>query len=136
MKYSIFSFSVFLLLFSGCFPTAPAETMEEELPELKNSEWTLIRPNDLSGTLKVDEEAMKISGFNGCNQYTADIILKNYQLEFDKFTTTKRYCEDLVEDEKEFMFLLSKAKDYRLSKTRLYLNDYSGTLMVFERKEE
>lgn len=129
-------YSCLLLICVSCFPSGPTSTMEEDSQALKNTTWELVKPQDLEGTLHFSEDLTKISGNNSCNDYSADINIKNYQLEFKAFMQTEKFCEDREQEESLFMQLLSKTKDYRLSGNRLTLVGQQGTLLIFQKKSE
>ena len=137
MKSQHFTYAMaFIALFTclGCFPTA-TETIDEEIVELKGTKWKLVSPKDLEGSLEFNEELTRVSGFNGCNTFSADLILKNYEFAVDKFVVTERYCADKDAMETEFMYLLSKVEDYTANKKSLRLVGDMQQLMRFERVE-
>ena len=134
-NHTLFGLLIILLL-AACLPATQQKTMDEQIVELRGTKWTLDRPNDLEGTLIVDTTLNRISGFNGCNQYSAEVDVQNYQVEFGKFLTTEKFCPDKDDREQEFMFLLSKTTNYRATKNKLYLSNRGENLLTFERIEE
>ena len=133
-NYIFIAVSLIVLSFAGCMPMNN-QTIDEEIEELKNTEWELIRPKDLEGSIQFNEDLTRVSGYNGCNNYTGDLIVKNYQIEISRFVSTEMYCNENADIEKEFMFRLSRIQDYSRTKQRLSLNDNTENLLVFELKE-
>lgn len=125
---------VVCLLFMACIATQ-SETMDEEIGELKNTNWELIRPKDLEGSIQFGDNLNKIEGFNGCNNFSADITIKNYQIEIGRFTSTELYCDKKDILEREFMYRLSQVNDYTRINKRLMLNNHRENLLVFELNE-
>ena len=125
--------STFLI---GCLPMGGKETIDNEITELEGTSWKLIGPKDLKGTIQFNSDLTQVSGNNGCNDYSADLVKKNYEFSIDRFVSTKKYCKDWAEEEQEFMYLLSQTRVYSLTKNRLQFRDETGTLMTFEKIEE
>ncbi len=132
MKYSVIV--VFAIVLTSCFPTGTTETMEEEVIELKNTKWKLADNYKLDAYIEFDDEINHISGNNGCNQFSADIVKKNYHIELTNFSATEKYCDQLDDKDKQFLIALSKVQDYRLTPKNLILDTRGELVRVGSKK--
>jgi len=76
-------------------------------------------------------EAGTISGNAGCNRYNG-----SYQLEADTLTigplaTTRMWCENLMDQEQQFLSALEATNRYELTSTTLTLRQNDTTMIVF-----
>lgn len=133
MRYLTSFVSLYALL-CACAAIGPTP-LEENVQELANTSWVLVKPRHLSGNIQFDETVSVVSGYNGCNTFQGEVIQKNYQINFDSFAVTKKFCEEHKNHETEFMTLLSKTKQYNITKKSLTLVGYNEQLLVFNKSE-
>jgi len=134
MKLSVFACvisSMFLL--QGCFSGAPAETISEESIELQGTKWQLIDRYDLNATIEFNGDITKLTGNDGCNDFSADIELKNYFMQFSKFVNTKKACQGLDDRDRDFLVALSKVRDYTVTRNKLSLQTL-GLVYIGDRR--
>jgi len=77
----------------------------------------------------------KVSGSAGCNHYIANYTLGDLAISISPPEMTERYCENhtVVQQESVYFSDLTKAVEFRVNKSNLYLYDTSGKpVLVFE----
>lgn len=110
------------LLFTSCFPSGPQESITEEAEiDLAGTKWSLEDRYGITATIEFNRDLNLISGNDGCNSYEADLELKNFLMQFSKFTGTAKACDDLDRVDRDFLVALSKVRDYQVNKDRLTL---------------
>lgn len=128
---------VLLLVFSStilsCGIGGQMPKMEEEIVELKNTNWKLVKPKEMEATLTIDQDVSKMRGSNGCNTYDASIMVKHYRIEIGAFMMTERFCDDIDNQDEAYMHQLAKVTDYKIIGKKLYLNRGTQNLLIFER---
>lgn len=67
----------------------------------------------------------KVYGNAGCNNYNADVTIKENTLSFSSFMKTKMYCDNM-KTEKSFIAKLEKAKSYKIIDEKLKLYTEGG----------
>ena len=128
-------FLLFLLL-TGC----PREPMPGQ--SLDGSSWVLLKFSIEYGSI---EEPMgdkpitlkftsgQASGTTGCNSYFATYETRKEQLHFEGIGATERFCEGLMDQEKQYMNLLQQAKTYVIRPGQLEISSQEGKLL-FEKE--
>ncbi|MCB9288708.1 MAG: META domain-containing protein [Lewinellaceae bacterium] len=128
-------FLLFLLL-TGC----PREPMPGQ--SLEGSSWVLLKFSIEDGSI---EEPMgdkpitlkftsgQASGTTGCNSYFATYETRKEQLHFEGIGATERFCEGLMDQEKQYMNLLQQAKTYVIRPGQLEISSQEGKLL-FEKE--
>ncbi len=134
MRFSYLPCIIALFSLLSCFPSAPTETIEEEVDELKNTQWQLADNYDLDATISFGEDINELNGNDGCNDFTCDIVQHNYHIELTNFVTTKNICSELDGADRDFIVALSKVVDYRFTSKKLILNTYGTTVNVGDRR--
>ena len=82
----------------------------------------LIEGTDLN--LKINDRTSKISGFSGCNTYTAGFTKENNSVTFSPVMGTKIYCgEDIMKKEHQFLAIFASPKEFRFVKDTLILSE-------------
>lgn len=88
-------------------------------------------------TLEIDTENHRVSGYTGCNNYSAPITAKQNGLEVGMAKVTKRYCQDNMRLENSFLKGLRDTKSYEFNGQELTLKSTEGkSLMTAKRTTE
>lgn len=74
-------------------------------------------------------EKDKIYGNAGCNNYNADVNIKENEISFGFFIKTKMYCDNM-KIEKAFIAKLEKAKSYKIIDEKLKLYAEAGNELL------
>lgn len=139
MKINVLNWILLLILNStmlSCGIGNQMPKMGEEIVELENTNWTLIKPKDMEATLTINQNASNMRGYNGCNTYEASITVKNYRIEIGSFMMTERFCDDIDNQDEAYMHQLAKVTDYKVVGKKLYLNRGAQSLLIFEPLEQ
>jgi len=82
-----------------------------------------------------EQQADKVSGLAGCNQFTASYHADGNKLTIDPPASTRKFCSEpagVMEQENGYLQALGKAASFRISGTTLELFDSGGdTLLTF-----
>jgi heat shock protein HslJ len=110
-------------------------------PSLEGRTWRLVsidgRPA-LAGvrvTAIFDEEASRVAGSAGCNQYFGSAAVKGDRLEVGGLGSTRMFCaaEGVMPQEAAYLDELGKATTYRMVGTQLQLGPGPGVVtLVYE----
>jgi heat shock protein HslJ len=63
----------------------------------------------------------KVSGFNGCNSFSADALISNHTISVGLIMSTKRYCSEVAKLESGFMGLLRTVSTFEIKGDTLNL---------------
>lgn len=136
MKWIIFT--TVICFFASCSALRPAD----EIITLGDHKWVLtaIGHKPMMSTsekayLKFDEEELEVKGKAFCNSIGASYeLMGKDQLTFDEFTSTKMYCEGVMNLESEMISNLREVKRYEIRNGMLYLYGSDKVLLTFKRK--
>ena len=101
-----------------------------EAPAITGKEWQVVAIGDHlapvgSGgrmlTMTFDYESSRVSGFSGCNQYSAPYVLTGDTLVFGAATSTKMFCLDADSVERAFLQAIPAIATWRVEDTLLTL---------------
>jgi heat shock protein HslJ len=131
-KYINIMFVFVFLLLVGC-----SSSEGSDKSPLTGTEWILfemdgIKYESSSGTnvtLSLVKLDTKISGKAPCNTYGGGYTKIKDKLSFWKVFTTEMACADM-EKESAYYKLLEKVYKYQISGDKLYLIDFSGTVIL------
>jgi len=138
--------ALFTLLSSACtgIPSVATSTGASSLsatPSLAGRTWRLVsidgRPA-LAGvrvTAIFEEEANRVAGSAGCNQYFGSATVKGDRLEVGGLGSTRMFCaaEGVMPQETAYLDELGKATAYRLQGTQLQLGPGPGVVsLIYE----
>lgn len=134
---------VFLILFIN-MPGIKASAATS----LVQTNWTLQSFTDGSGklvpventviiTARFDREG-RISGFSGCNYYSATYTIKDYSLSVTNPVITEMYCSSpgIMDQESAYMADLVNAYEIRIRDTNLNIYDSTGKVCLVYRPLE
>ena len=65
-------------------------------------------------TMTFDYESSRVSGFSGCNQYSAPYVLTGDTLVFGATTSTKMFCLDADSVERNFLQAIPAIATWRV----------------------
>lgn len=123
---------------------------EKDSSEKKSSEETTIQGKysvvfisdlnyddfkDKGLTINFTDNA-KVSGFNGCNNYSADCTIENNTISVGIMMTTKRYCQDEMEIGGKLMAKLRAANRFIIKENTVTLLDENEVLIKAEKTTE
>ncbi len=78
-----------------------------------------------------------VSGSAGCNKYSASVSVDGAEVTFGAVTVTKAWCEDpegLMDQERRYLGILSRAKAYRIFGNQLALLTDESEQLLFQAK--
>ncbi|WP_124979203.1 META domain-containing protein [Nonlabens xiamenensis] len=86
--------------------------------------------HDITIEVSLGEES-RISGYSSCNQYSGPISNpKENKLEIGMLMSTKMYCENTADIERDYMNHLSQVDAYSMEEGKLHLLDESGETLI------
>jgi putative lipoprotein len=111
---------------------APLENTFWKLNRVGNSSVTIAAgTREIHLTLKSD--ALRVSGFSGCNTFTGTYSLEGGRLTFGNLASTMMACPSGMDIEQAFQQALGETVTWRIGGQTLELVDPSGTVVaVFE----
>jgi heat shock protein HslJ len=135
MKQLILSISA-LLLFASCQAIKPENTPLK----LDGPEWQLTAINHKAiaangrAYLKFDGKDLEVKGKAFCNTITADYgRMGDNQLTFEDITSTKLFCEGVMDLENQMITNLRNVKRFEIRNGMLYLSDSDNVLLTFKK---
>lgn len=104
---------------------------QEDSQDLKSGKYVIENLNGKAVNnnrleLFVNLEEQSISGYTGCNNFSANLTVNGKQIAIDRAMTTLRHCEEEMETEKAILAGLREAKSYTLANQTLTLLDENG----------
>ena len=147
-KISWMAVLVVLLGVAGCAPdeagvaatsteSAPAaENMKPDVT-LTNTYWKLVELNggavspgegkELHMILRGEDQ---VGGYAGCNQFTGSMTVTGDGLSVGPIASTRRMCQDVMEQESAFLQALENAQRYSISGEDLAIENASGEVTM------
>jgi len=115
----------------------PGETCGQSVSaaQLENTDWKLVRlhghpvsrPTGRQETyLRLVSDGKKLQGFAGCNRLTGGYVLEEKRIRIIDLATTRMACDDLMEEEKEFLNALALAATWKIHGNHLELYGADG----------
>lgn len=101
-----------------------------DAPAITGKEWQVVAigstqaPVGAGGrflTMNFDYASSRVSGFSGCNQYSAPYVLTGDSLIFGAATSTKMFCLESDSVEREFLGAIPTIATWRVEDTLLTL---------------
>ena len=147
-KITWMSVLVILLGAAGCAPdeagvaetpTAAAPAAENIKPDvtLTNTYWKLIELNGAAVSPGEGKElhmilrgADQVGGYAGCNQFTGSMTVSGDGLSVGPIASTRRMCQDVMEQESAFLQALENAQRYSISGEDLAIENASGEVTM------
>jgi heat shock protein HslJ len=125
-----------VITFCGCNAIKP----ENSPLKLEGVEWKLIAINhkaivpDGRAYLKFNDKKLEVKGKAFCNTITADYgRMGDNQLTFEDITSTKTYCEGVMDLENQMITNLRNIKLFEIRNGMLYLKDSDDVLLTFKK---
>src|SRR5699024_10651926 len=81
-------------------------------------------------TLRFNIDQKKVSGFTGCNSYSAPLKVQENRMETGPARVTKLYCQNHMKTERDFLLSLRNLKTYRIEKNKIYFYNEEGNLIL------
>ena len=110
---------------------------------LADTEWRLVAQGDAAAPAEVvgDDATAEFSaagdmtGWTGCNSYTARYRARESELRLDELTWTEAGCpsDALFQQERRMQDSLATVERFEVSEERLTLHSEGGQALVFER---
>lgn len=76
------------------------------------------------------QDALRGTGFAGCNRWMGQVTVNQSQFGVDQLGTTKMYCADRMADESSFLNALKAVKRWRMDGATLVLEGEQATLLL------
>ena len=135
MKPIILLISIALLSFS-CNAIKP----ENSIVKIDGPKWKLTAINHKVVTandrayLEFDGEDLEVKGKAFCNTIKADYErMGDNQITFQDITSTKMYCEGVMDLENQMVTNLRNVKLFEIRNGMLYLSDSDNVLLTFKK---
>ena len=133
--YFLLICSLLMLTISSCDHSKKTANAAASTPVGKN--WTVssfaatdvIQDSRSVPTIRF-EEAGKLNGNTGCNNYSGSYSISNNSIKMDPGMMTKMFCEGAVEN--KFIETMKKANRFEIKGDQLWLFD--GTTLVMQLK--
>ena len=143
-----YSFLLSIVLTACSFNGMFSSDQSEELRSMADVIWVLKSfgpSNNLTTalpqpqiTLKFDFDSKAASGSAGCNNYSAGFTLRNTNLSIEQAMSTLMACVDnqAMQQETNFMMLLSKVVSYQIGGNSLILFTETGETLHFQTSQK
>ncbi|MFK5986472.1 MAG: META domain-containing protein [Pseudomonadota bacterium] len=147
----LFSSILILLMLNACmeknseFNTPVTVKDTKIIASLTDTYWKLLSLNGQAVSLREGEkevsmvlasEKSSIRGFSGCNRFFGSFMknnVNNQQIKFSKLASTRKMCKDNMQQEREFLKVLSLTTSYKTSAESLFLyNKNNQVIAQFE----
>lgn len=79
--------------------------------------------------LSVDQHSNRLMGMGGCNRLMGSYLLDGKNVTF-AVASTKMFCQDQYQIERQFLVGLSKTTSYQISGHTLHLMDQAGNVLL------
>lgn len=96
--------------------TLPALQGTFKVSQVAGTELGMVQP-----TIIADSSSSKISGYAGCNTYTASYAISGNSVSFTNMATTKADCIQGMEQERKFTEAIAKVNRHTLENGKLTL---------------
>lgn len=135
----IVSVATLLVALVGCQAGTPSHSSQ---PLTLTGDWTLVElygqpaptgDGDRPATIRFESGSARVSGFAGCNTFSATYLGGGDSIRFSVPVLTKKACAKGMDLERAFMDALTEADGYRLAPSGLTLFGSSGPLARFKR---
>jgi heat shock protein HslJ len=121
------------LMLAGCQPAKPAR-----LDPLNGSAWQLRSASGFTllpgSQLTAEFLDGQLSGFGGCNRFSGGYQASQGQFKVDSLAVTEMAClspQGIMEQEAQYLNVLSQAAAYQLEGERLLLASSQGGALTF-----
>ena len=137
--FKILPFGLIFLLFVSCSSTKATNPLNLltgntwALSSLMGQELDLSQFSGGLPSLNFLDDG-NLAGFSGCNNFSGNFTLEASGLLLDSGAITKKMCPG--SGEQDFISVLNKVKDLKISKDKLILLDGSTELMSFVPKND
>jgi heat shock protein HslJ len=129
-----------LLLISITLFSCAALDQDGDRPVLGGIKWTLSAIEGKSYSLgdkaviEFDTKENSVKGKAACNGFSAEYEpLTDNRITFSEITSTKMYCEGVMDIENQMLTNLSKVKRYEIKAGKLYLFGDDHLLLTFKK---
>ena len=108
-------------------------------PKLGETTWKLIAIEQRSVSygdrafVKFDEKENKISGKAACNSFSSEYEMAGQKIAFSDISSTKMYCEGIMDDENQIMTQLRSTNRYEVKSDMLYFYAEQKLVLTFKR---
>ncbi len=148
MKYNYWFTALVVFAVTACSPEgagtpppgsnagAAAESMTPDVT-LTNTYWKLVELNgaavkpgegkELHMILKGEDQ---VGGYAGCNQFTGSMTVTGDGLSVGPIASTRRMCQDVMEQESAFLQALENAQRYSIAGEDLAIEDANGEVTM------
>lgn len=134
MKLKFLSLIGLFVVFA-CSTPKQTLTKTESSAMLENGKYRVVNVGDSDYSkedlsLNIDLDKNQISGYNGCNSFSASLHQNGNQLTIGDAISTLRHCEDKVVMERDFMKGLGNIDSYSFENGQLVLKSSDGKILM------
>jgi heat shock protein HslJ len=142
LPWSVPSALLLAATLGGCASAGPDGAMAPATSDWPDSRWRLAAvvdakgvrtpvPADMVVDLAFDATASRVSGYAGCNHYSAGVTVDGARLTFGPAAASKRLCPGpAMAVESAFLAALAQVAVARIEGDRLALSGSDGTLRL------
>lgn len=126
----IFSLLIVIVLSACCAKKTTSQKMEQKQALI--GKWQVENIGENKSVEKLPTltfEDGQIHGNAGCNNYNANVTVKDNTISFGLFMKTKMYCDNM-EVENAFMDKLQKVTNYKIKNNKLILFDKENNAII------
>lgn len=112
-----------------------------EMKELENANFDVIQIQDKNvenkgATIHLDLEEKRIGGNTGCNSYGGELKAEDGNFEMGMPMATKRYCEERMDLERDFLKNMGEAQKYTYDGKILELKSKDDDVLIIAKKTD
>ncbi len=106
---------------------------------LEDTYWKLVSMNDKD--VKVGDgdrdlyiqflyDEKRVSGYAGCNNFSGGYEIEGVNLKFGMMMSTKKMCVETIDQEQEYLLMLSKTESYSIEEDKLLFRNSEGQVLA------
>ena len=112
---------------------AKAKRAHAPLSQLAGSEWS---PENNSAQFIGFKSGGELAGFGGCNNVFGNYVIEGQRLTIGPLAMTKKFCPEVMDDERAFIKILERAHSFKATHLRLVIQDADeNTILVLKRRD-
>jgi len=97
------------LILGGCVKAVSEARKSRPLASLEGSEWAPQNTGNLEQFIAFKQDG-EIVGYGGCNNFFGQYTQDGTKLKIGALASTKKYCQDVMDAEAEFIQILQAAR--------------------------
>jgi len=117
------------LILGGCVKLAADAQKSRPLASLEGSEWA-PQKSEISEQFVAFKSGGEIIGHGGCNNFFGQYTQDGTKLKIGALASTKKYCQDVMDAEAEFIQILQATRKTESTHKDLKLFGSDGELLI------